>query len=259
MAGNKPPGMVLQARDKRLLKTLDTLRVIDREQAKLVAGFNSTTRANTRLLKLKQAGFLRRFFIGTSEGGVKAIYALSPRGAILVGVPHRAWQQKQDETLVMDLFAEHQLLVNSVFVIVNCQPIPIGDLKVIRWLAFREPLSKASPIIPDGYFEVESAQGVHPMFLEVDLGTESLNTWKKKIEGYLRLALSGDFSSLFRQARFRVLVIASSERRLGFVRKTVAKLTDKIFWFTTFELINRDGFWSAVWLRPKGDQRQSLL
>jgi hypothetical protein len=76
-----------QSRDKHLLLALDTLRVIDREQAKLVAGFNSTTRANTRLLKLKQAGFLRRFFIGTPEGGVKAIYALSPRGAILVGVP----------------------------------------------------------------------------------------------------------------------------------------------------------------------------
>ena len=35
---------------------LAVMRVIDREQAKVVAGFGSTTRANARLLKLTRAG-----------------------------------------------------------------------------------------------------------------------------------------------------------------------------------------------------------
>jgi hypothetical protein len=56
-----------------------------------------------------------------------------------------------------------------------------------------------------------------------------------------------------------VLVVASSEKRLTNIRTTVAKSTDKIFWFTTFENIHRDGFWSPVWLRPTGGQRLSLL
>ena len=97
------------------------------------------------------------------------------------------------------------------------------------------------------------------MFLEVDLGTEALSVWEKKTARYLQLALSGEFQKRFRQPQFRVLVVTASERRLGNIRATVAKSTDKIFWFTTFENINRDGFWSPVWLRPTGNQRQSLL
>ena len=56
MTGNK--GIVLQARDHRLLAELGVLRILDRETAKIVAGFQSTTRANARLLSLTRAGLL---------------------------------------------------------------------------------------------------------------------------------------------------------------------------------------------------------
>jgi hypothetical protein len=75
----------------------------------------------------------------------------------------------------------------------------------------------------------------------------------------LQLAVSGEFPKRFRHPQFRVLVIANTERRLANIRSTVAKSTDKIFWFTTFESLNREGFWSPVWLRPAGDQRHSLI
>lgn len=42
MTGNKQ-GLVLQPRDRSLLEELAIMRVIDREQAKTVAGFGSTT------------------------------------------------------------------------------------------------------------------------------------------------------------------------------------------------------------------------
>ena len=51
MPGNNK-GIILQDRDRHLLRELAVMRVIDREQAKCVAGFGSTTRANTRLLAL---------------------------------------------------------------------------------------------------------------------------------------------------------------------------------------------------------------
>src|ERR1700722_10758234 len=89
VAGNERRAIVLQARDRELLKELSILRVMDSEQAKLVGGFHSTTRANTRLLALTRAGVLRRFFLGTSGGGQKALYALSREGARIVDVPFR--------------------------------------------------------------------------------------------------------------------------------------------------------------------------
>src|SRR5579863_3232566 len=97
MIGNNHQGTILQDRDRHLLRELAVMRVIDREQAKCVAGFGSTTRANDRLLGLTRAGLLRRFFLGTKAGGKKAIYALSPNGAKLVDVPLRRPRRKQNE------------------------------------------------------------------------------------------------------------------------------------------------------------------
>ena len=106
--------MIGQSRDRRLLAELSTLRVVDRELAKTVAGFGSTTRANTRLLKLTRAGLLRRFFLG-SGGGRKALYALSEKGALYGGVPMRGPRRPQGAMLVADAFVEHQLAVNSIY------------------------------------------------------------------------------------------------------------------------------------------------
>ena len=107
MGGNQRRAIVIQERDRQLLKELSILRVLDREQAKIVAPFHSTTRANNRLLALTNAGLLRRFFLGTSSGGQKALYALSPEGAKIVDVPYRGPRRRRDEVLVADLFVTH--------------------------------------------------------------------------------------------------------------------------------------------------------
>lgn len=101
---------------------------------------------------------------------------------------------------------------------------------------------------------------VRPFFVEVDLGSESLPVWRKKTDLYVRqLAASGDFQRIFGQPQFRVLVVANTDRRLAGIRATIAKTTDKIFWFTSLERIRRDGFWAPIWLRPIGDGRLPLL
>ena len=56
MTGNNGRGMIVQDRDRHLLREFAVMRVIDREQAKRVAGFGSTTRANCRLLAMSRAG-----------------------------------------------------------------------------------------------------------------------------------------------------------------------------------------------------------
>ena len=114
MTGNNGRGIVLQARDRQLLQELAVMRVVDREQAKIVAGFGSTTRANVRLLALTRAGLLRRFFLGAGAGR-KALYAMSAKGAQLVGVPMRGPRRQSDEVLVADFFVQHQLTVNEIY------------------------------------------------------------------------------------------------------------------------------------------------
>jgi hypothetical protein len=259
MPGNERFGVVIQERDRHLLSELAVMRVVDREQARIVAGFGSTTRVNTRLLALCRAGLLRRFFLGATAGGRKALYALSARGAALLGLPVRGPRRRNNAVLIADFFISHQLAINEMYCALKYGRVPIPGISFGRWTFFSEPLTKELGLIPDGYVELITPSGITAVFLEVDLGHERLAVWKEKIKKYLELAISGDCERLFGQKQFRVLVIVNSERRLLSIRKTVRTSTQKVFWFTTMESIHSDGLFASIWLRPQGDEPQPLL
>jgi len=259
MPGNSTCVIVLTDRDRLLLKELAIGKVIDREQGKKIGGFKSTTRVNDRFLKLTRAGLVKRNFLATRAGGTKAIYSLSAKGAQVVQVEGRLIQRKKDSLLVGDLFIEHQLSVNSIWMQAKFTPIPVPDVEFVRWLTFPTALSKSTPLMPDGYFELRSTSGMYCLFCEVDRGTETLKVWSRKISLYLQLAASGEFQALFKQSRFRVLVAVSSERRLNLLRRTTALQTEKIFWFATLEEINQQGLFAPIWKRPAGDKKVPLL
>jgi hypothetical protein len=259
MTGNKQSGIVLQDRDRHLLQELAVMRVVDREQAKCVAGFGSTTRVNSRLLKLTRVGLLRRFFIGSDAVGKKALYTLSPKGAAFTGTSNQGLRRRRDELSVADIFVSHQLRINEIYCLVKYRPISIPDTKFVRWVSFSEPLTPGSLLIPDGYVEVATPRDYVATFLEVDLGHESRSVWRTKVQSYLRYAVSGDFTKQRKQPQFRTLVVTNSERRMDSLRAATGELTEKIFWFTTFDLIAREGFWSPIWQRSKNDERQALL
>ena len=259
MPGNERLGVVIQERDRHLIEELAAMRVVDREQARIVAGFGSTTRVNTRLLALCRAGFLRRFFLGATAGGRMALYALSTRGAALVGVPVRGPRRRNNAVLIADFFISHQLAINEIYCALKYGRMPTSGISFGRWIFFSESLTKELGLIPDGYVELITPSGITAAFLEVDLGHERLAVWKEKIKKYLQLAISGECERLFGQKQFRVLVIVNSERRLLSIRKTVRISTQKIFWFTTIESIHSGGLFAPIWLRPEGTEPQPLL
>jgi hypothetical protein len=174
MSGSKSV-TVITDRDRQLLEALITFRVVDREQARLISGFTSIGRANKRLLKLVRAGLLKRFFMPTGSGGVGALYTLSTKAIQLLGSNSRPIQRKNDALITTDLFAIHQLAINSV--LLKTKQLPGAQLA--RLLTFRSILSKAISLQPDAYFELKTA-ALYPMFLEVDLGNESLKILEKK-------------------------------------------------------------------------------
>ena len=258
-SGNNRRGVVLQERDRRLLQELALMRIIDREQAKIVSGFGSTTRANARLLALARTGLLRRFFLGTTVGARKALYALSRKGAELVSVPYRGPRLRNNETLVANSFVHHQLAINQIYCVLKSSNASIPGITIGRWISFYEPLTPQLRLIPDGYFELETPTGVLACFVEVDLGHEGTKVWKEKTRNYLQLAMSGHYEHRFSHSRFRVLTIANSDRRLTWIRRVVRASTEKLFWFTTIESVRSKGLFAPVWFRPNGEEPQSLL
>jgi len=250
--------VIVQKRDLRLFHALSILRIVDRKQTQRISGFNSTTRVNARLLKLLHAGLLKRFFFVSALGGKRAIYSLSKKGAELTGTAPNGIQRPADSFLIGDKFVAHQLAINEVFCASHFDAY-IKARAVKEWKAFTNPLSPATSIVPDAYFEIHLTEIIRPMFLEVDQGTEGLAVWNKKINEYLTLASSGEFERLFGRPRFAVAVVAASARRMQSLRTHVAKTTSKLFYFTTQERIATQGFWSVIWFRPEGEQLEPLI
>jgi hypothetical protein len=255
MTGSNPSRVVMTDRDRELFALIHEARLLDREQIQQLLSFGSVTRANDRLSRLHAAGLLYRYFIGTIASGRKALYAISPRGAASIG-REMVWKlhRAQNELLVGEAGIEHQLAVNWCWISLMRGPNP--DL--IRFVRFNEPISRAVPLEPDGYAELQGSGGVQPVFLEVDLTTETSRVWARKVELYLKLATSGEFQEIFHQQRFKVAVVCTSERRLKNLRRTVRKQTTKLFYFSLLETTKRDGFAAPHWLRPEGDARESV-
>jgi len=257
--GPSKQGLIVQPRDTRLLTELGLVRVADREQAKCLGGFSSTTRANTRLLALTRAGLISRFFMGTNGIGRKALYTLSPKGAKLVGSSYQGLRRAKDEFLIGDFFVHHQLSVNEVYCAVKYRPIPVPGTCFVHWVFFTEPMAQGLALIPDGLFELRARDQMVSAFVEVDLGNETRSVWQAKVKAYLRYAMSGQFAEQFADRPFRVLAIAHSDRRTASLRAATTSITEKIFWFASFDSIERAGFWSAIWQRPKDNRFQPLL
>lgn len=240
MAGTKTRVM-LQPRDRHLLEELDLMRAVDRKQATIVGGFGSATRAKARLLALTRAGILRRTFVGRN----KPVYQLAARSG----------SAKEHS----GLFLEHQLAINEIYLALKYTPSAAVGLSLIDWRRFTAPLSSSVQLIPDAYFTLRQNGLLQGLFLEMDLGTETVSTVKRKAEGYLQLAVSGEFSGQFGLPQFRVLVVTTTHTRVRNLRAAISPLTDRIFRFTTLEDIRQQTPWAAVWLRPKGEERLSLL
>lgn len=250
---------VLTSRDLDVLRTLVVARVLDGEQIQLIARFSSVRRTNRRLLKLVRAGVLRRWFVGTASGGQKAIYGLSPAGARLLEEPaHGLITWKQDALIKTSQFLTHQQAINRVFIRARYQPLP-GGCSCTKWQTFRKQISPSIPLAPDGYFEIVQGGVVHSMFLEVDLGTESSAVWKRKVDLYLKLALSKEFEHMFDKTRLRVLIVVSSDRRMNALRRVITQRTDKLFWFTSEDRMELEGLCGPIWMRPKGNELITLL
>jgi hypothetical protein len=259
MSSVKDIGTITTPRDLAILRTLAAARVLDAEQIGIVGGFTSLRRTNRRLLKLVNAGLLRRWFVGTEMRGVKAIYGLSPRGASLIGESsHVLIPWKQERVITSSQFLAHQQAVNEIFLRTRFQPLG-AEASCERWMTFREQLAPSLPLRPDAYFEIKNAGSVYPMFLEADLGNETSTVWKGKVELYLNLALNGEFERQFHEKRFRVLVLFHSSRRLEVIRKTIASRTDKLFWLSTQDQVRSEGLLASIWLRPNAEQRIPLL
>jgi hypothetical protein len=99
--------------------------------------------------------------------------------------------------------------------------------------------------IPDAWIQYRGGEA----FIEVDRGTESVQTVAKKIDNYIRLKRSGSFGILFPGCTFRVLFITTTEARIEALQQ-VTKCYD--IWFATMQEFLAEPLTHRHWFGLKG-------
>jgi hypothetical protein len=244
MGGTKPARILVQARDRQLLDAVLKLGAVDRDHAKILGPFGSTTRANARLLSLTQAGLLARTYVGTINGGRRAVYLPPGRRRASASGRASAWA-----------VVEHQLAVAEIYV-AFCRVRLFGERP--DWQTFSQPLLPGSRLIPDGLLTVHSPAGDLPLFVEADRGTEPVAVWRAKAAKYVELALSGHHQEICGPRNFHVVVTAPDKCRAEAIARTIASVTSKLFWITTAEAVISGAGGAPVWLRPDGSRPNAV-
>ncbi|MBW2063309.1 MAG: replication-relaxation family protein [Deltaproteobacteria bacterium] len=269
-----PERLILQPRDRELIVTIYAFRFLTREQIQRLFGFNCIRRVNLRLRKLYDHQYLSRTFLPTIRGSAKALYYPGPKG-----VPIIAEELGKDPSLIKkkikgisqlkEFFLAHALQLNEVRITFTQAIQKNPGISLERWINDNDceqeyRINSSGKTIrkrfrPDGYFRFYYQGKVYSFFLELDRSTMTLGRFKRKVLTYLEFARLGYYRQRFGVKYFRVLVIAPTGERLSHLKEAVEEITDKIFWFTTFDQISVDKVFGPIWQRAGSQEFFPLI
>ena len=271
-----PEPLIIQTRDQKIITSVYEFGFLTREQIQNLFGINCTTRANIRLRKLFDHGYLSRRFLPTTRGSSKAIYLLGPKGIALVsekcGVDSLEIKRRQKQNFQRrELFFEHDLLVNEVRIAFYQAMENHNSLKLDKWIGSIDCLHEyqifnpkpnrefRKVFRPDGYFRYYQNDKLYGCFLEVDRSTMSNSRFQSKVRTYIEYAQSGLYLQRYGLKFFRVLVLTKTTERLRNLKAATEALTDKIFWFATISSLDPNGLFDRIWQRPRKEGFFHLL
>lgn len=271
-----PKPIFLQERDQEILFSVYEFGFLTRQQIQRLFAFNCVTRANLRLRKLFDHGYLSRRFLPSVRGTSQTLYFLGPRGIQLIaertGTDALEIKKKQRNCYERkQLFFDHDLLLNEVRIGIygalsnNDSTILdqwIGYTDCLQeWNLFNQKLNRQCKVMlrPDGYFRYFCKGKLFGCFLEVDRSTMSNSRFQSKVKLYLDYIRSGLYPAKYGLQFFRVLVITETKQRLLNLKSVTGQLTNKIFWFGLADQLKTGGVFDSIWERPDKQGNFSLL
>lgn len=300
-----PPTKILSGfwfmqRDLEILKAVYRYRLMIRSQIERLLFSSSSdqvpkdTRAKTRLRLLTQHRYLNQIIRPTysSEGSKPLIYRLALKSAQLfaqyTGIPFNQfnyWRKRDDlkkrKTKVRDWFLEHGLALTDIRIAIDQAVVKNGfsieeerddfDFKTAQdWdrvkITFPGKGLEEVRINPDYLMRLRTPKGKAHFFLEVDRSTETISkTWQKKILGYKKFILSGDFTKRYGGSRsLRILTTTPSLERAQNLAKAAEtygpKEASQIFWFATKDdVTTKDPLTFPIWLRAGETTKRAIV
>jgi hypothetical protein len=266
------PRMVLTERDKQIVRSVHENRFLKRDQIERLF-FTTTTATNGRLLKLYQHHFLDRLYLPVDVGSSQAVYALDRAGVDLVaselGVPksHISWRRKHNR--VEFFFLEHTVGVAELNVALQVALHKREDIELLFWrrevFLPREKVQDPEDwegrihLLPDAFFGLALPHGRSFFFVEVDMGTETLERYRRKVVAYQQYWRSGAYHERYGYKNFRVLTIAEGAERLGnLIRVAGGEGAKNMFLFATSRDVS-SRVPEPIWFKPNTQHPITIL
>ena len=264
--------MHLTTRDQQIVDWVYELRFTTQEQiGQLLFSPKASSSCRRRLTLLYHNGYLDRRLIPLRSrfGANRAAYCLDRRGAELVaflrnsGRAGISWRPVDNDRELY--FLLHTLGSNQVRICATLAARNLGyglvwtDERSLKIRTMRDlipdPKHEAErlAVIPDGYFRLDTANGVQCFALELDRATVEERPFKEKVRALGEWKVTGAYKRRFGTDSLRVLfVVASTERdsnRLSRIKAwTEAEGGESLFWFAELpQLTAGHLFNDAIW------------
>lgn len=239
--------LALTERDRAIVREVARCGVMTREQFIRLRLFASKTRANERLKRLVDHGYLKTRRLPLPVGGPRFVY-----------LPGRLGRDGREATRAARFIGASDLFVTHQLGLVDIRIAFERHARLTRWLSESDLVGLSLRVVPDAYVEYEIEGLTYCAFVEYDRGTETLARIERKVRAYLDLAQSGRFARTFARTFFRVLIIADALGRLATLVDTAKQITDRIFRFTTLSELIHQGPPASIWRRPGVTTSESL-
>jgi hypothetical protein len=258
--------LVLQERDKKIIALCRDYHFLTQEQIRVLSGFGCRTRANIRLRKLFDAGYLSRRFLANFRGRAKILCFPGPRAVEILseksGIDPLKIKRKRKQLLkIKNSSLPHYLSISEFRLAFFLASQNNHEINLKSWRTQKEtPLAlEDKKFYPDAYFVYGYRGKFYSLFLEIDHSTESNKRFAEKVDNYLKYGFRGCYQRQFGFRFFRVLVVCRTEARLNNLKKLIEEKTDKMFWLAVQQDILPEKILTKIWQRPARNSLFSLL
>lgn len=274
LAGRPP--IVLTFRDRQILEALGDFGILSTElltraffPAETGERSSPASVAYTRLRLLWLWSYVERIELPVARtlGGRRPyLYALGPRGVPCLP-EHRATGEGAVSVRRLDRLDERMLdhdLTVATFWADLVATLRGSEATLERWVsettlrAWREQVRRRGPerapsALADGIAEIRYPDDtIQYCLLEVDLGTETLRRFARKVNGFEDYWVSGDFREHFGYDDFEVVVVSPSERRRDHLRQIASQIVSPVRWasyrFGTFACLASEDPKEPAWV-----------
>ncbi len=172
--------VVLQPRDRQILRTVLRHRFLTREQLQRVIDWDCVTKINVRLRKLFDCNYLNRRFIPRADGSPPAVYSLGQSGVqVIRETSHLTESQlqrhmRQDRRLSARLLC-HAVATSEFSTLILAAVRRNREFERLRWMNDRNlaltAMTSVGGLKPDGLLSYVFKNRRFNFFVEIDTGT----------------------------------------------------------------------------------------